>query len=771
MGTGESETFGALLRRLRTEASLTQEELSAVTGLSVRAISSMEAGRTVKPYRRSVELLSAAFGLSEQASATLLLAARQGSAVLAAQEPPDQAVRPAQLPSDIAEFTGRAEQVRWLTERLTGSGDQRPVTIAGITGAGGLGKSALAIHVAHRLSEQFPDGQLFVELQGSGDQPVSASEALARLLRYLGVADSAIPADPAERAAEFRTRMSGLRMLVVLDDARDAAHVRPLLPGSPSSAVLVTSRGWLADLEGGRVLVLDSLARADARALFISLCGAERVAAEPEAADSVLGACGGLPLAIRIAAARLVSRPAWDIGLLASRLGDELYRLEELEIGDLAVRATFQISYATLATAKNACAGSAFRLLGLWPGPDISLQAAAALLGLEVDSAQRAIERLVDVHLLEARASQRYRFHDLIRVFAAERAMRDEPAASREAAALRILSWYSRSADRALSVLEVLPSHDGERLPVAPAIQPLIFAGHDDAATWADVERENMVSAVLLAARLGQHAICAELADVTWRCFLRSPWDGWLGVLDVGIASAETIDDAMMAGWLRNHLGVALMFRGAHVQALAEFDEAVRQGLAAGDQLCAASAIGNSAIAYKELKRYDEAIVYFERSLELNHDLMRRGRQLMNLGMIHAEVGRLPDAANCMEEGLGLLDEAGDHWGDSLAGALLADVYRRLGRHDEAIKSAERALELSLRQHNEYQQSAAWHALGLTLADTGRLERARSCLAKAYDLADRLGVPDAKQIAAALDELESSQFSGLSVPHARKVCR
>ncbi len=336
-----------------------------------------------------------------------------------------------------------------------------------------------------------------------------------------------------------------------------------------------------------------------------------------------------------------------------------------------------------------------------------------------------------------------------------------KPRASRQEAVLRVLSWYLHSADHALTVLELRRSYEKERPPPAPGIQPLEFRRPRAAAQWTDGERENIVSAVLLASRLGLHEICAELADVTWRSFLRSPWDGWLQVLDVGIASTAVSGDPALQGWLRNHLGVAMMFRGSHVQALAEFEEAIRLSKVAQDVVCEASATGNSAIAYKELKRYDDATGYLERCLALNRDLTRRGRLLMNLGMIHAEVGRLDDAVHCMEEGLALLDEADDHWGESLGRSLLADAYRRLGRCEDAVKSAEQALEISLRHHDEYQQSAAWNALGLALADTGRLERARSCLTSAYELADRLGVPEAKQIAAAMAELESPQVSEL----------
>ncbi|HEY3906420.1 MAG TPA: helix-turn-helix domain-containing protein [Streptosporangiaceae bacterium] len=330
MRASDGEGFGALLRQYRLAAGLTQEELAERTAISARAISSMEAGRTARPYRRNVQVLADALALAPGERDLLMLLARGGARLARG---PGGPCRPAQLPADIAEFTGRTEQVNSLTALLAGSG--QPARIAVITGAGGVGKSALAIHVAHRVGAAFGGGQLFVELQGSSEQPVSTDEVLARLLRQLGMADAAIPADATERAAEFRAWMAGLAMLVVLDDAGDAAQVRPLLPGNASSAVLITSRGWLAELEGSRALALGAFDRAEALTLFASICGADRVQAEPEATDAVLTACGGLPLAIRIAAARLVSRPAWEVGALANRLRNERQRLSELEAGQL----------------------------------------------------------------------------------------------------------------------------------------------------------------------------------------------------------------------------------------------------------------------------------------------------------------------------------------------------------------------------------------------------------------------------------------------------
>ncbi len=399
--------------------------------------------------------------------------------------------------------------------------------------------------------------------------------------------------------------------------------------------------------------------------------------------------------------------------------------------------------------------GRAFRLLGLWPGADIGLPAVAALLGIGASAASRVLDRLVDVHMLEAKSGQRYRFHDLIRAFAAERAAQDEPPASREAAIRRVLLWYLHTADRALSRLDLPPSYEKDLLSVPAGAEPLAFTEYDTAATWMNGERENIVSAVQFASRAGLHAICGQLADVTWRCFMRSPWDGWLRVLEVGITSAAAAGDASQEAWLHNHLGIALMFLGANVEALASFDDAMRLSRHAGNVHCEASVTGNMAIAYKELKRYDEAIINFELSMALDPDAMRRGRMLINLGMIYAEADRAHEAVRCMEEGLALINSAGDHWGDSLGRSLLAEVYLKLGRHADAIASAQQALEISQRSHDEYQQSAAWNALGLALARTGQLDRARSCLTNAYQLADRLGVPQAKEIAAAIAELES----------------
>src|ERR1700722_13244283 len=354
---------------------------------------------------------------------------------------------PAQLPADVADFTGRDDQVRRLVDLLSSAGsddESGAVRIALVAGAGGLGKTPLALHAAHRARASFSDGQLYVDLLGATPHPLPAADVLARFLRDLGVDGREIPVDEDERAARYRTILAGRRMLIVLDNARDAAQVRSLLPGSASCAALVTTRSRMADLASTRLVDLNVLDDDEALTLFTRVVGDERAAAEPEATAELLLACAGLPLAIRICAARLNTRSGWTIGAMASRLRDEHRRLDELRAGDMAVRASFQVSFTSLPSSVQpdaVAAADAFRMLGLWHGPSISSDAAAALFGTAEYLAEDALEILVDAHLLESTASGWYKFHDLLRVYASERAVADLPGPERAAAVGRLLGW------------------------------------------------------------------------------------------------------------------------------------------------------------------------------------------------------------------------------------------------------------------------------------------------------------------------------------------
>src|ERR1700733_7915349 len=363
---------------------------------------------------------------------------------------------PAQLPADVADFTGREANLEELCAAMSDAErrDNPAMAVAVVAGAPGLGKTALAIHAAHALRRDFPDGQLYVSLRGGSEQPVPPDEVLARFLRDLGVDGARIPVDAEERAALYRTRLAERQMLIVLDDARNAAQVRPLLPGTGSCAGIVTSRHRLSDLAGSRLIDLDVLDDPEATELFMRIIGAERADAEPDAVRDVVAICAGLPLAIRIAGARLAARRGWKIRSLANRLADQRRRIDEFIAGDLAVRACFQVSFDALARGKSgggADPASLFRMLGVWQGPSIGLHGAAALAGQPEALVGDSLEVLVDAHLLESPAPDRYRLHDLLRDYAAERAEADEPQAASDAMH-RVLSWYLLTADIAPSV-------------------------------------------------------------------------------------------------------------------------------------------------------------------------------------------------------------------------------------------------------------------------------------------------------------------------------
>ena len=451
------------------------------------------------------------------------------SAPAAEAEIPRPVPAPAQLPADVADFTGREDQVKHLCDLLAGGGldaDPGAVRIALVAGSGGLGKTSLAVHAAHRVCGGFPDGQLYVDLLGAAPQPLAPADVLARFLRDLGVDGRDIPADDDERAARYRTALAGRRLLVVLDNARDAAQVRPLLPGTASSAVLITTRSRMPDLASTKLVDLNVLDDDEALTLFTRVVGDERASAEPEATAELLLACAGLPLAIRICAARLNTRSGWTIGAMARRLRDEHRRLDEMRAGDMAVRASFQVSFASLpASVQDGIApADAFRMLGLWQGPSISSAAAAALFGTPEYQAEDVLETLVDVHLLESTSSDRYKFHDLLRVYSSERAVADLSGPARDAAVGRLLRWYMRTSDAAGTA--VVPHRYNIPLePVGDDPPPLSFAGVDDALSWYDSERVNLVAVTRQASSAGLHEVAWRLPAPLFRIFeARGNW-------------------------------------------------------------------------------------------------------------------------------------------------------------------------------------------------------------------------------------------------------
>jgi tetratricopeptide (TPR) repeat protein len=614
---------------------------------------------------------------------------------------------PMQLPADIGDFTGRELHVEQLCQLLAaGDDDGNPgaVRVALVAGAGGLGKTTLAVHAAHRMRSQYPDGVLYADLHGASPQPLPPAEVLARFLRDLGVRDNQIPVDEEQRAAQFRTRLNGRRIMLLLDNARDAAQVRSLLPGSASCAVIVTSRRRLADLVGGGMVHLNVLDDAEALALFSRIVGAERAAAEPDATAELLIACAGLPLAIRISAARLAAASTWTIRSLADEISDEHHRLDELKVGDLAVRASFEVSFSSLpgpAGPGQVTAADAFRTLGLWPGQSIGLGAAAALIGQPQSRVAAALDTLFDAHLLESPSPRRYQFHDLLRVYAAERAEEDMTPAERAAAIGRLLSWYVHTAGAASGTLS--PHRYRIELGEPEAgVRPLTFTSADRALSWYETEQTGLIEATRHAARL-------KLDDAAWQIPTsvysvlnrRGNWADCVVMHRIALASARRVGNRQAEAWVLNNLGEALARRNAE-DAIGDLKQSIAIRQQIGDRYGEAQATNNLGDVYHELDRPEEALEALQRSLVLQ-------------------------------------EQGGYRYLEGIARVNLGDTFLRLDRPDEAIESWQRARAIFTELDIPSGEGWVLYGLGRAYAAQGRTEEALGYLSEALSVRRSLG--------------------------------
>lgn len=658
-------------------------------------------------------------------------------------------VAPAQLPADVADFTGRRQQIRQLHTALTDGQDARTaVAVAVVRGPGGFGKTALAVHVAHLATQDFPDGQLFVNLAGTAGNGVPTVDLLGTLLRDLGVPAADLPAGVAERAGRYRSLLAGRKVLLLLDDARDTAQVQPLLPGAPTCGVLVTSRAMLTDLPGARRLDLAEMPADEAGELFGRIIGANRAAREPVATRHVLDSCGGLPLAIRIAASKLAARPGWSVAATADRLAAERTRLAELHTGDLAVRASFQLSYDGLAEP----AARAFRLLGLPAFPAIDLGAAAALFGLAPADAERALEVLADGHMLHTPEPGSYRMHDLLRLFAAELAEARVEAVERDEALGRLLDWYAAALWSAATVLaegrQMPPGTDPTPVP-AGAVLPE-FGTHGAASAWCLREYPNLIWAVRTAAELERHDLAVRLASLLWMYASRTAESSGYEVSQrIGLTSAQVLGDELAQAWLLGGLGSALSRRGADDEAAEcyEASQVIRARL--GDTRGVAAArnnIGN--IRYRQ-GRFDEAIAHYQEALRLAgapgaENLT--GYILLNAGRTHRELGADADSHDAYTRALAAGQAMNNLHVTAEAMTGLGETLRRLGRLPEAIEQHQRALAI----HREIgtgdrELPAALDRLASAYESFGRTAEARDCLREALRIAEAINDPQAAE--------------------------
>jgi DNA-binding SARP family transcriptional activator len=579
---------------------------------------------------------------------------------------------PAQLPADVAGFTGRATQLERLdavlpagdrSETSTEPSTGTAVVISAIAGAAGVGKTALAVHWAHHTRRRFPDGQLYVNLRGHAQAPpMPPLDALARFLRALGVPDDEVPPDLDEASALYRSLLAGKRMLVLLDNAADPGQVRPLLPGSPGNLALVTSRDRLDGLaarDGAVRLILDVLGDGEAADLLAHVLD-ERVRAEPRAAAELARLCGNLPLALRIAAANLSTRRHTSIAAYAARLAGD--RLGGLQVDGDGVRATFDLSYAALPVQARRL----FRLLGLVPGPDITAPAAAALAGTDPATVTLALDRLATAHLVDEDAPGRYTMHDLLRHYAAEQAA-GEPDAGRRAALDRLYRHYQRKVDAAAVVLypDVLRAPDTDPDPTG-------FADGAEAAAWVDAERSNLLTIVLHAAEHGPH-------PVAWRLVLglRGYYQSRMSTVEfqaltqAGLAAAEADGDQLALA--AAHLSVGLLHgaRGRQRDVIESCRRAADHAKRAGWVEGGAAALGNVGGALYLLGEFQAAADHMSRSLA-----MRR-----RLGWAAGEASGL-DSLGTILYGLGRLELAAEHHAQAVA------IFRRLGAATAAARAS-----------------------------------------------------------------------------------
>ncbi|MFJ4472882.1 BTAD domain-containing putative transcriptional regulator [Streptomyces sp. NPDC089424] len=699
-------------------------------------------------------------------------------------EPPAAPVRPAQLPATVTDFTGRASFVAELSEVLA-SADGRVMAVSAVAGIGGVGKTTLAVHVAHRARSAFPDGQLYVDLQGAGSRAAEPETVLGSFLRALGTPDSAIPDSLEERAALYRSVLDGRRVLVLLDNARDAAQIRPLLPGTDGCAALVTSRVRMVDLAGAHLVDLDVMSPDEALSLFTKIVGEERVAAEREAALDVVAACGFLPLAIRIAASRLAARRTWTVSVLAAKLADERRRLDELQAGDLAVKATFELGYGQLEPAQ----ARAFRLLGLAEGPDISLAGAAAVLDLAAEDAEDLLESLVDMSLLESAAPGRYRFHDLVRLYARACAERDEhPPGERQAAMSRLLDFYlataagvyamERPGDRLVDHLEVT-KYPGLSFADRHAAQDwlyaeagallscvrrsvgdgrlrravdLLWAAKDLAESGANArEYEIAANAALERAQAARDAWAAgrALTTLTDVHMVAGRFDQADAAAVEALRMARDAADPVASCWAPNTRGIVAIYQNRHAEGELHLNTAIDNFRGNGNRPGEASALCNLSRIHLATGRVDSAIALAQQGIDIYDGMgnaLRGANGRYALGLALTRSGDLRRAAGSLREALETFRDSRQRLWEGMTLFRLAEVDLAARRAANAASNAEMALTVLRGIGGEWRRGLVLTVLGRALSGLGQTGRAQVCWREALGIYEELDAPEAAEV-------------------------
>jgi tetratricopeptide (TPR) repeat protein/transcriptional regulator with XRE-family HTH domain len=745
------DLFGGIVRAQRLRLGLSQQDLADRAGMSARSIGRIEAGRTATPRPATVRLLADALGLTGAAREDFY---RSIAAAADGGGPATQGLVPAQLPLRLSTFVGRAEQLAYLDSLLPAGAPPSPV-ICALHGTAGIGKTSLAVVWSHRVRDRFPDGQLYVNLRGfEPDGGATAPAAAIRgFLIALGVAPQQIPPEPDARAALYRSVVADRRLLILLDNARDAGQVRPLLPGAGAAMVIVTSRDRLTGLvavDGAHPIALDLLSHAESYSLLAARLGAVRIEADPEATDRIIERCARLPLALAVAAAQLRQTGA-PVATLAADLADAGDRLDVLDGGEPASepRAVFSWSYSTL----SAGAARLFRLLGLHPGRDVSVAAAASLAGLSGGVVRPLLSELDRVSLVVEQPPGRFSCHDLLRVYAAELAGAHETSASRQQAVGRLLDHYLHSAYEADRLLT--PARDRTELsPAADGVTPENLTDGEQASHWFEVEHDVLLLVARHACDNGWDYRCVNLSfalqhHLDWR----GDWHDAIGLGEQAARSARRFEDHETQARAHRLLAHSLMRLGHHGGATRELSEALDVCRRAGDVRGQAHAHRGIALVWGAQNRYAEALVEDQRALDLYQSIGYAGGEAYALNAVGwdlAQLGEYDRALAYCERAVPLNVKINSPVGEAHAWDSLGYIHHRLDRLDEAVACYEQAIEIFRSLGDRGEEAITLDRLGDAHTSRGDPGSARDCWSRAMRLYRLLDRPEADAVQARL---------------------
>jgi tetratricopeptide (TPR) repeat protein/transcriptional regulator with XRE-family HTH domain len=758
--------FGDIVRRHRRRLGLSQQELADKSGVTIRGLRKIESGQTAAPRPVTVRLLADAFGLTSRDRDQFCAAAHPPTADRAERD----AMAPAQLPANVAGFVGRTESLRQLNLLLDrGADEPTAVVVTAVAGAAGIGKTTLAVHWAHSVRDRFPDGQLYIDLRGfdPSGTVMDPVDVIRRFLDALAVPGERIPADPGAQADLYRTQLADKTMLIVLDNARDADQVRPLLPGAPGCLVLITGRRQLTSLvaaEGVHQLRLDVLSPDEARELFARRLGADRVRSESDAVDELITWCAGLPLALAIVAANAATHPHVPLVALADRLRRD--RLDSLATGDASttdLRAVLSWSFQAL----SEDAVQLFRLLGLHPGPDISAAAAASLAALPIDQVRSLLSELARANLIDEHASGRFRLHDLLNAYAADLALTLDSEEQRHAATGRLLDHYLHSAYTAALLL--MPAREAIGVMASqPGVTPEHWPNHEQAFAWLAAERAVLLAAVDHAAATGFDSHTWQLAWTLYD-FLdrRGHWHDLAATQRAAIAAAGRLGDASAQARAYRYLAHAHMQLGRFEDAHSQLGQALDLYREVGDLIGQAHAHHTFSSLWERQAGYAQALDHARQSLDLFSragDQVWRATALNGIGWYHALLGDHEQAITWCEQALSLLQELDDQLGQSATWDSLGYAHHHLGDYDQAIICYQHALDLVRDLGDRYYEAVALTHLGQTHQVAGDSAGARDTWQHALSILDELQHPDADQVRAKLRDLDRHGAAQPSAP-------